>query len=163
MLCGGRASSSSSYSAIAEPDRERLYGPRGQPGHQREDGGRIHATAQERAQRHVRAKPDPDGLGELGADPLDRLGLRHGIGHRRVRPAPERGDRRVRRRLPSDVQRERCAGRQTPHSLEDSLLAGNVSEREETQQRLGIRRRHPIERRENALRLGREQQSSPVL
>ena len=45
------------------------------------------------------------------------------------------------------------------HALEDrALCAGDVAEREEAEQRVGVDRRHLVERGEDRLRLGPEQQ-----
>src|SRR2546429_7264756 len=63
---------------IAEADRERLYRSRRMLRHQRENGGRVDAAAQERAERDVGSQPDTNGLAQLGAELLDRVtfGLR---------------------------------------------------------------------------------------
>src|SRR5207248_3347925 len=61
---------------IAEPDRERLYRSRRMLRHQRENGGRVDAAAQERAERDVGSQPDANGLAQLGAELLNRLAFR---------------------------------------------------------------------------------------
>src|SRR5207247_7104424 len=50
--------------AVVEADRGRDHRAVQEPGHGGDDRARIHAAAQEGAERHVAPQPDLDGLGQ---------------------------------------------------------------------------------------------------
>src|SRR5438094_3945856 len=140
---------------IAEPDRERLYRSRRMLRHQRENGGRVDAAAQERAERDVGSQPDANGLAQLGAELLNRLAFRQCVAFGGLRPLPERFEPRRRVR---GVDDERRAGRHAPHALEDGALAGYVAEGEKAEQRVGAHRGRTTDGIEDGFRFGREDQ-----
>ena len=58
-----------------EPDRECLHRIRAELGHRGDDGARVDAAGEKRAERHVASKPEPGRLEQLGPDPLIHLVL----------------------------------------------------------------------------------------
>ena len=139
---------------VTEADREGLHRASGVPRHQRQHGRRVHAAAQERAERNIRAKTDAHGGVELRSQGVDHVFLGAAVRNRSVRPAPVP--------LMGDVAGARVDDHGGPwlqamHAFEDRLLPRHVSEGEEVEQRSGVDRRGGLEHREDRLDLGTKQ------
>src|SRR5438093_8333622 len=111
---------------LPEADGERLDRDADFGGHERDDGGRIDATAQEGAERHVADQVRADGIAQHRPE---RLGcLRLVVRRRRILEA--RPDVPVAPRGPGAAvaHGQRVAGREFDDALDDAQRIGDVAE-----------------------------------
>ncbi len=111
---------------ITERDGARLHRMRGELGHHRNHRARVHASREERSERHVGHHLEIDGVPQTRQQLVAEL-LRRGVRTRRKRDVPvlARGGARG-----ASNQRKRVAGSELRHAFENRARVGHITERE---------------------------------
>ena len=143
-------------SVLGEPDRERLDLPVRLPRrHRRDDGARVDAAAQERADRHVADLVGGDRIGQHLAQLLDQLAFGGNLVGLEL-DVP----------VALDAQRRTALGHRKArrlellHAVDDALRRRRRHEREQMAERLPVDRAIDLGQRENRLQLGRERDAA---
>ena len=116
--------------AVVEADRGRDHRAVQEPGHGGDDRARIHAAAQEGAERHVAPQPDLDGLGQELVEAFGRVGPGLRLGQREVPVPVDAGA--------LGGADQGVTGRQLSHVPEDRGGRRNVEQAGVTVQRLEV-------------------------
>ena len=116
--------------AVVEADRGRDHRAVQEPGHGGDDRARIHAAAQEGAERHVAPQPDLDGLGQELVEAIRRVGTRLRLGQGKF-PVPMEAGALGR-------AHQSVTSRQLAHAPEDRVGRRDVEQAGITVQRLDV-------------------------